>query len=105
MAKAKRTPSALPTHADIKKPLLALLRRKQEVSPGEAVAFVAKKFAVSETSRQRRQPCGKETVLQNRVRWARWELTRAGKVETSRRGYFRLATTEATVTKATGLAA
>jgi restriction endonuclease Mrr len=35
------------------------------------------------------QECGKESVLQNRLRWARWELKREGKIETTRRGFFR----------------
>jgi restriction system protein len=90
MAKARKTPSALPTHNDLKKPLLTLLKRKGEVSLDEALAYVAKRFAIPKAARKRRQPCGKETVLQNRLRWARWELKRDGVIETTRRGYFRL---------------
>jgi restriction system protein len=90
MAKANVKAPALPTHEAIKKPLLVLLRRKGEVSLDEAIAFVARRFSVSKKNRTLRQPCGKETILQNRVRWARWALQRDGKVRTSRRGYFRL---------------
>src|SRR5437867_3741436 len=80
----------IPSHTDIKNPLLSLLKRKDEVSLTEALAFIAKKFSLSKAAQQQRQGCGKETVLQNRLRWARWELKRAGKIETTRRGYFRL---------------
>ena len=31
-----------------------------------------------------------QLILQNRLRWARWELKREGKIETTRRGFFRL---------------
>ena len=90
MAKASTTSPALPTHNDLTKPLLALLRRKGEVSLQEAIEYVAATFSVSKAARARKQPCGKETVLQNRLRWARWELQRDGVIETTRRGYFRL---------------
>lgn len=90
MAKPKKTSSAIPSHREIKKPLLLLLRRKPEVSLDEAVAFIAKKFRLSKASQKRRQGCGNETVLQNRLRWARWELKREGTIETARRGFFRL---------------
>jgi restriction system protein len=92
MAKASTSSakSSVPTHGEIKEPLLSLLRRKGEVSLPDALAFVAKKFALSKSAQARKQGCGKETVLQNRLRWAPWELQREGKVETTRRGYFRL---------------
>ncbi len=88
---ARRKSSAvLPSHGELKKPLLALLRRKREVSLPDALAFVAKRFRLSKADQSRRQSCGKETVLSNRIRWARWELKQEGKVETTRRGFFRL---------------
>ena len=52
--------------------------------------YVAKRLKVPKAARKRRQNCGKETVFQNRLRWARWELKREGIIETTRRGYFRL---------------
>jgi restriction system protein len=90
MAKARKTSSAIPTNREIRKPLLALLQRKREVSLDEAIAYVAQHFRISESLQKRKQGCGKESVLQNRLRWARWELMREGRVETTRRGYFRL---------------
>lgn len=90
MTRTTRTSPAIPSHTDIRKPLIALLKRKGEVSLDEAIAFIAKKFSVSKAARKRKQGCGKETVLQNRLRWARWELQREGTVKTTRRGFFRL---------------
>lgn len=83
--------SKIPSHTDIKKPLLALLKRRQEVSLTEAIEHVVKTFGLSKAAAKQMQGCSKETVLQNRVRWARWELKRDGKVKTTRRGHFALA--------------
>ena len=88
--KTTARPRVIPSHTAIKKPLLALLKRKGEVSLDEAIAYIAKKFSLSKAKQKRRQGCGKESVLQNRIRWARWELQRDGIVKTTRRGYFRL---------------
>jgi restriction endonuclease Mrr len=83
--------SKIPSHTDIKNPLLALLKRKREVSLDEALAYIAKKFQLSKAAQKQMQSCGREGVLSNRLRWARWELKREGKVVTPRRGFFRLA--------------
>lgn len=81
---------AIPSHQEMKKPLLALLKRKGEVSLEEALTHMAKKFGVSERARKKMNPSGHETTFQNRLRWARWELKNEGVIETTRRGYFRL---------------
>lgn len=94
MAVATSTTGRIPSHQEMKKPLLALLKRKGEVSLEEALEHVAKKFGVSERAQKKMQGCGRETVLQNRLRWARWELKQEGVIETTRRGYFRLVNAE-----------
>ena len=83
--------SSIPSHTDIKKSLLTLLERKKEVSLDEAIAFIADTFSLSKAARKKMQRCKKETVLQNRLRWARWELQRDGKIKTTRRRFFALA--------------
>jgi restriction system protein len=80
----------IPSHLDIKAPLLSLLNKKKEISLQEAINHIAKTFQIPEKARSKMQGCGKETVLQNRLRWARWELKRDGVIETTRRGYFKL---------------
>jgi restriction system protein len=82
---------AIPSHDDINQPLLRLLKKRREVSLQAAIDHIAETFGLGKPSRTKRQPCGKETVLQNRLRWARWELQREGKVRTTRRGYFAIA--------------
>ena len=81
----------LPTHQEIKAPLLTLLKRRKEVSLVEALDFIAAKFELSRRVTKKMQDCKKETVLQNRLRWARWEMQRDGLVKTTRRGFFALA--------------
>jgi len=80
----------IPSHTAIKKPLLALLKRKQEDALDEALAYVAKKFKLSKAAQKQQQGRKKETVLQNPLRWARWELQRDGLVRTTRRSHFAL---------------
>lgn len=81
----------LPTAEQIKKPLLALLKkRKGEVSLTQAIDHIARTFDLPEKMTEVKQKCGKETTLQNRLRWARWQLKREGVIETTRRGYFKL---------------
>ena len=74
----------------MKKPLLALLKKKGEVSLTEAMAYIAGHFGISPKVQKWFQSCGKEPLLQNRLRWARWELNRDGKIKTTKRGYFKL---------------
>jgi restriction system protein len=80
----------LPSHQEIKKPLLSLVKRRKEVSLVDALAHIVEHFGLSKKAVKAMQDCGKETVLQNRLRWARWELKREGLIETTRRGYFKL---------------
>lgn len=80
----------LPSAKEMRNPLLALLKRKGEISLDEALNHIAKHFKLSKAACKARQDCKKETVLQNRLRWARWQLKREGLIETSKRGHFRL---------------
>ncbi len=79
----------LPSAKEMKKPLLAFVKRKGEVSLQDALDHIAKKFSLSKAAQRAKQKCKKETLLQNRLRWARWELQREGLIETTSRGHFR----------------
>lgn len=79
----------IPSYREMKAPLILFLSDRKEHSLKEAVIHIARRFRVPVKDRAKMLACGKETVLQNRVRWARFELKRMGLVETTRRGYFR----------------
>lgn len=68
-----RSPKPWPTYSD---------------QPADQEATPSPEIRPLESSRE--ETTGKETVLQNRLPWARWELQRDGVIETTRRGHFRL---------------
>lgn len=81
----------VPSASEIKPVLLKIIRNRKEHALADVLQAVADHFGLSTRLTRKRQECGKETVLQNRLRWARWELLRDGKVVTTRRGFFKLA--------------
>ena len=81
----------LPKFQDIEIPLKEWLKDGKERSLQEAIEFTKAYFKISDEVAAQILPSGKETVLQNRIRWAKVSLQQQGIVERTRRGYFRLA--------------
>ncbi len=81
---------AIPDYQTVMLPLLGLLRDRKERSLGEAVEGIADHFKLSADERQQLLPSGASTVIGNRVGWARTYLKKAGLIESTRRGFFRL---------------
>jgi restriction system protein len=81
---------AIPTYDALMLPLL------QRVSDGETHRFreladtLAENFHLSDEERERLLPSGKQTVIRNRVGWARTYLVKAGLVESPKRGTVRI---------------
>ncbi|MBV5263895.1 restriction endonuclease [Pinisolibacter aquiterrae] len=61
-----------------------------EVRIGEVVARLADALALSEAARTQSIPSGGQTLFGNRVHWAKTYLAKAGLVENTRRGHFRI---------------
>ena len=57
---------------------------------GTLVERLADDLGLSEAARAALLPSGRQTIFRNRVHWARFHLTKAGLVEATRRGHFRL---------------
>ena len=57
---------------------------------GEAYDYVARLFDVSEEDRKEPLPSGQDNLFTNRVRWAKQYLTKAGLLESPRRGSFKI---------------
>jgi restriction system protein len=81
----------IPDYQTVMLPLLRFLRDGREHSLGEAVDAVADHFKLPPEERQQLLPSGASTVIGNRVGWARTYLKKAGLIESTRRGFFRLA--------------
>lgn len=71
-------------------PVLQLMADGRERSLGELEEFVSQHFRLSQTDRQARLPSGGQTVVRNRVGWAKWHLEDCGWLETQTRGRYRI---------------
>lgn len=61
-----------------------------ETRIGDVVELLADKLALTPEERAQLLPSGKQTRFANRVNWAKAYLAKAGLVENTRRGYFRI---------------
>lgn len=72
--------------------MLPVLRESAsgEVQIGEVVERLASKFSLSEEDRSALLPSGRQTTFANRVHWAKSYLGKAGLIELTARGRFRI---------------
>jgi len=71
-------------------PLLLLASDGQEHSLREAIEKLADEFDLNDKERKELLPSGSQATFDNRVGWARTYMKKAGLVESTRRGYFRI---------------
>ncbi|HEY0082041.1 MAG TPA: winged helix-turn-helix domain-containing protein, partial [Pyrinomonadaceae bacterium] len=83
---------AIPDYQSIMLPLvqLAATNPEREFALREAVAILASKFNLSDEELQELLPSGRQPTFVNRVGWASTYLRKAGLLESTRRGYFKL---------------
>lgn len=81
---------AIPDYQSIMLPLLRCAGDKAEHSLREAIDILAKEFQLTEEEQKELLPSGQQEVFNNRVGWARTYLKKAGLLDTTRRGYFRI---------------
>jgi restriction system protein len=90
---------------DYQSAMLPLLKRvaeaKEPVSIMELMPVLAADFALSEDEMAERLPSGMQGVFHNRLHWAKFYMTRAGLLETTKRGRFQI-TPAGSVLLATG---
>jgi restriction system protein len=80
---------AVPDYQSLMLPVL-MLSTAGEVRIGDAVDCLAEQFSLNPDERARLLPSGKQTLFGNRVHWAKTFLTKAGLLESTRRGHFRI---------------
>jgi len=78
---------AIPDYQSLMLPVLQAAA-KAETSVPVAEAEIATKFQLSNEDREQMLPSGKQRVLHNRVHWAKFYLTKAGLLESPKRGRF-----------------
>jgi len=81
---------AIPDYQAIMLPFLRHLSDEQERSNDQSLNVLADQFGVTEEEREELLPSGQQTVLVNRIGWAKFYLKKAGLIESPRRGYHRI---------------
>lgn len=71
-------------------PLLQLAGDKEEHSLREATDILAQEFRLTEDERKELLSSGQQEVFHNRVGWARTYMKKAGLLDATRRGYFKI---------------
>ncbi len=80
----------MPSFQQLMLPALQMLgQRHEEISVAGLEEEVVKALRISSEERARVLPSGNQTVLSNRLNWARSYLSKAGLIELPRRGYCR----------------
>jgi len=80
----------MPGFQDMMLPVLNFTADGHEHRLRELVDETADHFELDEAERSQLLPSGQQTVVQNRVAWARTYLVKAGLLDSTRRGYVRI---------------
>jgi restriction system protein len=82
---------AVPDYQSVMLPLLRFAGEKRdETSTGEAVEVLSKEFGLTEDDLKEMLPSGIQSTFVNRVGWASTYMKKAGLLEATRRGYYRI---------------
>jgi restriction system protein len=88
--RARFVRTSLPSFQQLMLPTLeGLARRHEETSISGLEEEIVKTLRISSEDRARLLPSGAQTVLSNRLNWARSYLSKAGLIESPRRGHVR----------------
>jgi restriction system protein len=80
----------IPDFQTVMLPLLRLTQDQQEHSKRQVTERLAATFRLTDAERQQLLPSGRQPTFDNRVGWAVTYLRKAGLLDTTRRGYFRI---------------
>ncbi|KAF0116693.1 MAG: restriction system protein [Rhodospirillaceae bacterium] len=78
---------AIPDYQSLMLPVLEIACTGESSVP-ETEAAITTRFGLTPEESEQRLPSGKQRVLPNRIHWAKFYLTKAGFLETPRRGRF-----------------
>lgn len=78
----------VPDYQTFMRPLLIFGQDGGEKNIGEAIKVLADEFQLTEQERSQLVPSGKQTLLANRVHWARTYLAKAEAIKRTRRSHF-----------------
>lgn len=78
----------IPTYQDCMLPLLKILYNRGVLSLSECANLISDNFSLTPQERKELLPSKKQTVIKNRVGWAKFYLDKAGLVKTVGRGQY-----------------
>jgi restriction system protein len=78
----------VPDYQTLMRPLLAYAADGQEKNVRDPINKLADEFQLSDQERTQLLPSGKQTLLENRVHWARTYLNKAEAIRNTRRSHF-----------------
>jgi len=81
---------AIPDYQAIMLPLLRFSQDNEEHSIRQVYDHISQLFGLSEAERSELLPSGQQPIVENRVGWSRTYLMKAGLLESTRRGHFRV---------------
>jgi len=81
---------AIPDFQSTMLPLLRFTADGNERSSREAIEGLAEKFGLTDAERKELLPSGQQFTFDNRLNWARTYMSKAGLLEPTQRGYFRI---------------
>lgn len=79
---------SIPDYQTIMLPLLQFLGDGKEKSMSESVDNISQRFKLSDDEKSLLLPSGKQTVISNRVGWAKTYMKKAMLIDSPRRGFF-----------------
>lgn len=77
----------IPSYQELMLPVLTLAAQGEMRVP-VAAEIIADQLGLSEKDREQMLPSGKQSVLHNRIHWAKFYMSKAGLIDTPRRGLF-----------------
>lgn len=80
----------IPDYQTCMLPFLSFLNDSQEHTLSEAEEAIAANFRLTEDERSELLPSGQQGIFRNRVGWARTYLKKAGLIESTKRGVFKI---------------
>ena len=78
---------AIPDYQTMMLPLLKFYKDEKEHHIRDATEHISKLFNLKASEREELLPSGRQTIIYNRVGWARTYMKKAGLLESTRRGY------------------
>lgn len=78
---------SIPDYQSLMLPVLQLAANGEMRVP-QAAAAIAEKLGLTEAEREELLPSGRQRLLHNRIHWAKFYMSKAGLIESPRRGHF-----------------